>query len=521
MKKRLLHDKIAGNAAFPVKEANVLAVFTKIKRRFYQDSLKLMRVSAEIKDLPDIRQAFAFMATEINKKTRMRLELMDDEARAAGGDDLVLLVECDNELAGRSALDEFEKRVTASVPAAAPREDGEYGEAAPATFEQAKTRLDANLAVISVPGTYAAVQAMAALSQGMNVMLFSDNVSVEDEIALKDYAASRDLLVMGPDCGTAIIGGAPLCFANAVRPGKIGVIGASGTGTQEFTTLLDSAGCGITHAIGTGGRDLSEEVAGRAALTALKLLAVDANTEIIAIVSKPPSAEVAEKVVAAARAAGKPAVLAFLGAAAAKGADNIYIAPTIEEAAAKAVALCDGGNPDEAKVIHKRSSIEHILTETTKLSPEQKRVKGLYTGGTLASEAKYILKGLDADIIDLGDDEYTRGALHPMIDPSSRGGHIMDAFENREVAAILCDVVLGYGSHSDPAGELVRAIQAAREKTGSHKIVIASVTGTENDPQVKSRQVKKLEEARVYVLPSNQYAAEAAATIVKAARGVK
>jgi len=498
-----------------------LAVFTRIKKRFYQDSLKLMRVSAEIKDMPDIQQAFAFMATEINKKTRMQQSLMDDEVQAAGADDLVLLVECDGEAAGHNALDEFEKRIAASVPVTQTGEDGEHPDAPPATFEQGKALVNANLAVISVPGTYATVQSMTALSQGMNVLLFSDNVSLEDEVMLKDYAASRDLLVMGPDCGTAIIGGVPLCFANAVKPGAIGVIGASGTGTQELTVLLDAAGCGITHAIGTGGRDLSEQVAGRTTLAALELFAADAQTKIIAIVSKPPSPAIAEKVVEAVKASGKPAVLAFLGQAPSKPADSIYIAPTIEEAAAKLAALCKGGDPGSANVVFQRTPFDDILAEAGKLPPEQRTVKGLYTGGTLASEAKHILKGFDSKIIDLGDDEYTRGALHPMIDPSNRSAHIRAAFENPDIAVLLCDVVLGYGSHPDPAGELVKDVRAAKEKTGNSKIIIASVTGTESDPQVKSRQVTKLVEAGIHVLPSNQYAAEAAAAIAEKTQGAK
>ena len=491
-----------------------MAVLTKIKKRFYQDSLKLMRISAEIKEMPGIEQAFAFMATEINKKTRMQESLMDADVRSAGADDLVLIVECDNETVGKETLDEFEKRITSTAASAGTGKDGEFSAALPTTFEQGKAHLDANLAVISVPGTYAAVQTMTALSEGMNVMLFSDNVSVDEEIMIKDYAAKQGLLVMGPDCGTAIISGVPLCFANVVKEGKIGVVGASGTGTQELTVLLDAAGCGITHAIGTGGRDLSEEVAGRTMLAAIDLLANDESTEILAVISKPPASDVADKVTEAVKSSGKPAVLAFLGASAAKISDKIYIAGTIEEAAAKAAAICKGENPEDAKVIYERKVINNILEQTSKLSPSQKAVKGLYTGGTLASEAKYVLGGLNANIIDLGDDEYTRGALHPMIDPSNRSGFIMQAFDDSSVAVIMCDVVIGYGSHPDPAGELAKDVMAAREKYDTHKIIIASVTGTESDPQVKSAQVKKLEDAGIFVLPSNQYAAEAAKSVI-------
>ena len=243
----------------------------------------------------------------------------------------------------------------------------------------------------------------------MNVMLFSDNISIEDEVVLKDYAKKRGLLVMGPDCGTAIINGVPLCFANVVKRGNVGIIGASGTGTQELTVQLDAVDCGISHAIGTGGRDLSEEVAGRTTLSALELLRTDENTEIIAIISKPPSPTVAELVVEAVKEIGKPSILAFLGAKSRRVAENVYVAGTIEEAVAKIAAFNKGESVEGCGVIYKRNEFDSSIIE--KLKATQKTVKGLFTGGTLASEAKYILKNVEAEIIDLGDDEFTRGAL--------------------------------------------------------------------------------------------------------------
>src|SRR5580704_9603583 len=93
-------------------------------------------------------------------------------------------------------------------------------------------------------------------------MIFSDNVPIAEEASLKHEARERGLMVMGPDCGTAIIGGVPLAFANAVPRGDIGIIGASGTGIQEVSTLIARAGRGVRHAIGTGGRDMHAEVGG-------------------------------------------------------------------------------------------------------------------------------------------------------------------------------------------------------------------------------------------------------------------
>jgi FdrA protein len=493
-----------------------LPIYTKIKRQFYQDSLKLMRVSAEVKEMEGVKQAFAFMATEINKKTRMQAGLISDEVMAAGADDLILLVKSENEALATVALDAFETKISAANTA---KDTGKAGRIAPATFEEGYAELPANLAVISVPGPYAALQTMRALQTGMNVQLFSDNVTIEEEIAIKDLAKEKNLLVMGPDCGTSIISGIPICFANKVRSGNIGVVGASGTGLQEFTVLLDAAGCGITHAIGTGGRDLSEAVAGRTALAALELLADDAGTDIIAVISKPPAKSAADKIIEAIRRIGKPAVLAFLGQKSEKLSDELYVAGTVEEAAAKAVALCRSQNAEKASVLYVREPLDSaLLGEIKKLTGEQKQVKGLYTGGTLASEAKFVLKDCDHSVIDLGGDEYTRGSVHPMIDPSNRTEHIFNAFADPRTAVLLCDTVIGFGSHKDPAGLLAKAIEDARKKTGTHVIAIASVTGTDADPQNRSEQVKKLETAGVWVFPSNQYAAEAAAQIAQIIR---
>ena len=472
-----------------------------------------MRVSAEVKEMEGVEQAFAFMATEINKKTRMQAKLMSDEAKEAGADDLVLLVKSENEALAQAALDAFEEKISASVSA---KNSTESGKAAPVTFEEGYSELPANLAIISVPGPYAALQTMNALRLGMNVQLFSDNVTIEEEVAMKDFAREKGLLVMGPDCGTSIISGVPLCFANKVRSGNVGVVGASGTGLQEFTVLLDAAGCGITHAIGTGGRDLSEAVAGRTSLAALELLADDANTDVIAVISKPPARSAEEKIIAAVRKIGKPAVLAFLGQKSEMLAPNLFVAGTIEEAAAKTAALCKAQNPEKAVVLYERELMNTaLLDEIKKLGGKQKRVVGLYTGGTLASEAKFILKDYDHTVIDLGDDEYTRGSLHPMIDPSNRKDHILSAFSDPCTAVLLCDVVIGFGSHKDPAGVLAQDVADAREKTGADVIMIASVTGTNADPQNRSVQVKKLENAGIWVFPTNQYAAETAAQIAK------
>jgi FdrA protein len=474
-----------------------MGVFVKVKQKFYQDSLKLMRISSEIQSLDHITQAFAFMGTEVNKTSRIPSDVLVDDAKAAGPDDLILMVESGDARAAESALLEFDKMLTETRPAA---NIGLSGGRKPVTLDEGfAIAPDSTIAIISVPGQYAAAQAMRALQLGLNVHLFSDNVSLEDEIALKKFAAEKGLLLMGPDCGTSIIQGVPICFANKVKRGGIGIVGASGTGIQELSCIIDALGAGVSHAIGVGGRDLSENVGGIMTLQAVKMLADDPETKVLAIISKPPAGAVAGKVLAEVTSTGKPAVLVFMG----YHSDNPMFAATLEEGAAKAAALLNNKVP--VKTAFPREAVK-----PRSFRPEQKYIRGLYTGGTLAAEAKYIMmkNGITAfSIIDLGDDQYTRGALHPMIDPHNRNNMVANAIKDPTTAIVLCDVVIGYGSHVNPAGELAKVAQGA--------CVLASVTGTDADPQNKSEQERILREAGITVFPSNQYAAEAACKLMK------
>ena len=471
-----------------------LPVFVKVKQRFYQDSLKLMRVSGDIEALDGIKQAFAFMGTAVNKTTRIPPEVLTGDAGAAGPDDLILMVECDDAAIAASALQEFDKKMTEATVSSA---GSATGEVVPTTLDEGLALSpDAGIAIISVPGQYAAAQAMRALQLGLSVHMFSDNVPLEDEISLKKFALEKGLLFMGPDCGTAIIQGVPLCFANKLRRGGIGIIAASGTGAQEVGCIIDDLGEGVSHIIGVGGRDLSQEVAGLMTLRAIELLANDPETKVIAIVSKPPAKSVADKVLEGVKAAGKPAVLIFMGY---EGSDAMY-APTLETGAKKAVELLTGKSVPPGNC----EPIQHSFL------PSQTLVRGMYTGGTLASEAEFLLaqSNIKFEIIDLGDDEYTRGALHPMIDPANRSRMVHEAAKDPTTAIILCDVVIGYGSHPNPAGELVKALE------NTNACVIASVTGTDADPQNKGAQERILRAAGVHVFPSNQQAVEAACALM-------
>ena len=484
-----------------------MSVYIKVKRRFYQDSLKLMRISGDMQEYDGIRQAFAFMGTDINKTTRIPPEVLTGEAKTAGPDDLILMIECDDAEIAENALYEFDKKMTET--AASVSQSGLNHEQLPSTLDEAIAAYpDAGIAVISIPGQYAAAQAMRALQLGLNVHLFSDNVSVDDEIFLKEFAVKKGLLLMGPDCGTAIIQGVPFCFANNLRKGGIGIIAASGTGAQEVGCIIDSMGEGVSHIIGVGGRDLSERVGGIMTLYTIRLMAEDPETKVIAIVSKPPSKAVTDKIFKAVKAAGKPAVLVFMGY---KGDASIY-SPTLEEGAKKAVCLLTGKPAadlgTDTEINFQQNNLVSDITG--------KYLRGLYTGGTLASEAEYLLteNGINNyEITDLGDDQYTRGALHPMIDPASRNRMVKQAANDPSTAIILCDVVIGHGSHQNPAGELVKLLE------DTNLCVLASVTGTNADPQNKSAQEAILRNAGVNVFPTNRRAVEAACKIMMGGAG--
>ncbi len=506
-----------------------MTVHARVFRNSYRDSVELMRIAAEIEGLEGITRAGLVMATPANREVLEEAGLLAEATLDAGPNDLVVAVAADNDGAANIALDRAAERLSGTddgAPADAVRTSWR-------TIAEGVTGLGgADVALISTPGTYATAEALKALKHGLNVFLFSDNVPIEDEIELKQLAVARDLLLMGPDCGTAILDGVPLGFANAVRRGDIGLIGASGTGLQQVSCLIDRAGAGVSQAIGVGGRDLDARVGGTMMLAALKRLDADPGTRVIVLISKPPAAEVARLVLEAAGSLKTPVVVNFLGGdPAAVRAFGLTPARTFEAAADAAVALARGNViPDKVMAdtapgdgdpfgASRAASGDAIA----RLQPGQWRIRGLFAGGSLAGEAKLILGwalGAESarthEVLDLGDDEYTVGRPHPMIDPRLRNEHILAAADDPSTAVILLDVVLGYGAHVDPAGALVRAIRDAQEKAahaGRSLAVVASVCGTDADPQGRSRQESILAAAGVILAPSNAQAAGIAATI--------
>lgn len=514
-----------------------------IRPNLYKDSVALMRVSQRVLEERDVRRATLLMGTPANKAMLEEAALMCADLTAATPSDLMIVVEAETS----AALDAARRAIDGLLDAApAASDDGAPGASSPRSLALAVAHGGpAALAQISVPGAYAGAEALKALKQGLHAFVFSDNVALAEERALKTLALAKGLLVMGPDCGTAIIRGVPLGFANVVRAGPVGLVGASGTGLQEVMCRIHAMGQGISHAIGTGSRDVTEAIGGTTMCQAIDLLAADARTEVIAIVSKPPAPAVADEVVRHAVRAGKPCVVLFLGADAAARSWPAQLHPvgTLYDAAAAAVALANRLPPMRAA--SGEADRQLVLRETRALAPAQRFVRGLYSGGTFCVEALLAWSALglrvqsnagsdasapSGDIgvraahraTDLGADEYTVGRPHPMIDMSTRLARLAEDSRDPTVAAIVFDVVLGYGSHADPAGALAPAIAQAKAGAahdGRHLPVIAFVCGTDDDPQRLSVQQATLRDAGALVMPDSTAAARLAGAIgVEASR---
>jgi FdrA protein len=478
-------------------------LINRIRAGFYMDSVGLMRFSRSIVELEGVEDAALMMGTPANKEILRNAALLADETASAAPGDLIIGLRAMDQASGDRALAEIDRLL--DQPARGATAGGAWR---PRTLRAAlQANPTANFALVSVPGDFAASEARKALRRGLHVMVFSDNVPIEDEVALKQEARERGLLMMGPDCGTAILNGLPIAFANKVTRGDIGIVGASGTGIQEVSTLVSRHGGGISQAIGVGGRDLSETVGGITTLMALDALEADAETRRIIVISKPPAAAIGEQIIKRLEQGSKPATVCFIGADQRPDDGPLTFVSTLKDAALS----CFSGAPRETDVAPRIT-----------VPAGRTAVRGLYSGGTLAAEAQilFLQAGLQVAsnaavpgaspmddptvahrMIDLGDDQFTQGRPHPMIEPAIRAEPLREAVEDPAVGIILVDVVLGFGAHPDPAGQLAE-ILAALPKTGGPAI-IASVTGTEQDPQCYSTQVEKLRQAGVVVAHCN------------------
>jgi FdrA protein len=504
----------------------------------YHDSVTLMRLARDMEAVAGVHRAAAMMGTPQNRALLGGAGLLTEDGAAAAPTDLVVAVAAAGEPEARAA-EAAARAALAARPGGS--DDGALAvETAPRTLASAlRARPDATLALISVPGAYAGAEARKALDAGLHVMLFSDNVPLATEVALKRLALERGLFLMGPDCGTAIIDGVPLGFANAVPRGRIGIAAASGTGLQEVACLVAQAGEGVSHAIGVGGRDLADAVGGLMTERALAALAADPATEVVCLVGKPPGPTVADRLRGILPTLGKPCVVHFVGGAAAgpaggagspaAGDAGVHVAASLEDCARAAVALARGTRWTPAEFTLAPGEVDRRAKEAVgRLQPGQRFVRGVYSGGTLAWEALGVLTaglrdvvagvtggGSGHRVVDLGEDVFTVGRPHPMIDGGVRREWIGAEAADPATAVVLLDLVLGYGAHRDPAGELLPAIAAARARRPGLAFV-ASVVGTDADPQGRTAQVARLGAAGVLVMPSNVQAARLAARIAAA-----
>ena len=528
----------------------------------YKDSVALMRVAQRLLALPEVVNATLQLGNPANKEILLEAGLLTPEVKDAGPSDIMVVVQARTLAACEAAVHESKNQLAGQSELA-----GAAGGAVPddvdaRTLAMGVARMaSANIAQISVPGAYAAAEALKALQLGLNVFLFSDNVPLEQEVALKQEAARRGLLVMGPDCGTALIGGVPLGFANNVRRGAIGLVAASGTGLQEVTTQIHRMGGGVSHAIGTGGRDVRAEVGAVTLLQGIALLARDAATQVIVVLCKPPAPAVANRVMAALREAGKPAVVLFLGSAlqaSGRADDPVHVVHTLVDCAAAALRLAGAAPPAQgprraAAGAQARRPVAAEAGERTPPHPmpphpmppypmpapprfaaSQKVLRALFSGGTYATEAQVLWAQaglqvwsnvpLDKSLalpdpkrssrghtaLDLGDDQFTVGRPHPMIDQATRIERLLKEAADPEVRVIVLDVVLGWGAHADPAGELAPVITQARQlahRSGRTLAVIGFVCGTELDPQGLARQEATLREAGMVLAGNSANAA--------------
>ena len=497
----------------------------------YRDSVFLMKLSSQAGAESGAEQVSAMMGTPRNKELLVMSGLATADMEKAGPEDLVIAVKGEAD-----TLDAAEQAVKRLLTGTAPQKSSVAGASVPRDLEEAvKADPALNLVLISTAGDYARYEAAKAVNAGLDVMLYSDNIALGDEIALKEQATRKGVLVMGPDCGTAIIDGVPLAFANQVSRGPVGIVGASGTGLQEVICLLDRLGVGISQAYGTGGRDLKDDVGGLTAVAALRRLERDPTTRIIVLLGKPPGKKTRAMLVELLPRLGKPVFVHYLGAS--------------DHAQEEAAGLHSAKDLTDLAVLAARQVKPDLNTEAVirvPAMPVRARpgyLRGLFGGGTLCQEAAELaaplLQGekcsnldvagfvpIAADATskghcfwDFGDDAFTVGRPHPMMAPELKMERLIRELGDPEVSVVLMDMVIGYGAHQDQTGALLRALETAgarQARTAQDLVIVVSVCGADADSPSRKEEVARLEEAGIIVCGSN---AQAAIFAAKATRG--
>lgn len=489
-----------------------------IVKNSYYDSATLMLLTNKLKEKLGLNsdEVAVMMATEMNKRIISEANLLNEKGNIANSGDMLVAIKCD--------LDE-EKIIQIVNELLIKKETKKHNidEEINSVYQAIETIKDSNFAVVSLPGAYAAREVKKLLKADKHILLFSDNVSIEDEIKLKDLAISKDLLMMGPDCGTAIINGVGLGFSNKVNSGNIGIVAASGTGLQEVSTIISNLGGGISNAFGTGGRDIKNVVGGKMMLYCLDLLIKDENTNVIVIVSKPPEDEVIEKIKNKLKNVNKPIIACFLGANEDifKGT-NIEYAETLESAAIKAL------KHEKIEILEKEEKFNNLKNHS-------KYVRAIYCGGTLAYETLLYFEKNNVDVysnlskykkitskdrskfntvLDMGDDEFTVGKPHPMIDPTLRSERLKKEAQDSEVGVIIADIELGYGSNDNASEILSKDIVEIKENR-KDIIFIVVLCASKLDYQDYEKSKEILEKSGAIVVDSNAKAAKIALNLLK------
>lgn len=503
----------------------------------YMDSILILSVSREMMKLPGVKKAVVVMATDMNKTVVDEFGGMTPAVKSAGANDLILSLDCDNEDVIKLAEEKIKEIASGKSSGSSGEAEIEYHK-----LSAAKAALpEANICIISLPSEYALDEAKTALANDMNLFIFSD-MPEEEELEIKQIAHKKGLFVMGPGAGTAVINNLSLGLMSKVRPGRVGIVAASGSGLQEVAVLVHNYGAGISQAIGTGGHDLSEKVGGIMFLQAMDYFANDPNTDVLVLVSKPPHPTTAKKIYAN-LPKNKPVVIFFLGGNAAEiQAAGAYAPKTLEEAAIMAVELAKGNKPEIKDIVAEDKTAFATLaaTEKAKLSPNQKYLRGLFCGGTHSEEAVTLLQefvptmhsnikfgkvdlledrhqSVENSLVDMGDEVFTKGKPHPVMDPSILVDRMIQEANDPETGVILFDLLYGHAIHADPVGAMedaLKEIQRIEKEEGRHICVIASLCGTDIEPQDVKDQARRLKEYGVILQPSNAKAALLAGLIV-------
>lgn len=518
-----------------------------VKENYFRDSLQLMQLSEEAKKISGILDVALVMGTETNKEVLERLGLLTEDGARATKNDLIIAVKVEKEELLPNILSSLEDMLTKTITTPVIAEKVFYS-----VGSAIEANPDINLALISIPGEYVRDVAMELLERGVHLHIFSDHVPIEHEIELKKYASSKGLLVLGPGAGTSIINGKAVAFANAIHRGDVGIVAAAGTGLQEVSVLLDRVGLGVSQGLGVGGNDVKEVVGGIMTIDCIKALENDEDTKLIMIVSKPPDPSVIRKIIKVIEEeTSKKFVLCFLGIKGYKVPKKlmkrVYSCRSLHSAVLRAASLV---NPEkyreaERKISIKLPEIRKLVKKLSEnLKPEQKYIRALYTGGTLMYESLLIYRELLKDVysnaplepkykledsfksykhtvIDLGEEEFTAGRAHPMIDPTIRKLRLVEEARDPEVAVITMDFVLGYGAHPDPVEAMSSSILEAKKiakEDGREIVFMAHVCGTERDPQNAVQQEEKLKNIGVVTFPSNALMTFASALLVKRGR---